>query len=32
VSARIGPGASVGPFADLGPGSEVPGSEGVQSA
>jgi bifunctional UDP-N-acetylglucosamine pyrophosphorylase/glucosamine-1-phosphate N-acetyltransferase len=32
VSARIGAGASVGPFADLGPGSEVPGSEGAQSA
>ena len=32
VSARIGPGARVGPFADLGPGSEVRGSEGVQSA
>jgi bifunctional UDP-N-acetylglucosamine pyrophosphorylase/glucosamine-1-phosphate N-acetyltransferase len=31
VSARIGPGARVGPFADLGPGSQVPGSEGVQS-
>lgn len=32
VSARIGAGAVVGPFAHLGPGSEVPGSEGAQSA